>query len=940
MAVVINVVGNYDGRQLAKAERDLAALRKQAEITGTGIDTAFSKQSRAMRDFGSRISSTGRSLSEFGSSMTRNVTLPLVAVGGVAYKAIQAASDFAETQSKVGVIFGDQAKQIEDWSKTMATAFGQSQTEAMNAASTFAMFGSSAGLSGQNLVGFSTELTQLASDMASFNNTSPEEAITAIGAALRGEMEPIRKYNVLLNDQVLKEEARAMGIYKGNGALTAQQKILASSNLIFKQTTKQQGDFARTSGGLANQQRILQAELKNTTKDVGTALLPVALQIVNVIRDSVVPAITQFSNWLKTLSPQTIDLAVKIGMVVAAVGPLILIVGKLTSAIGGTISTIGTLIGITGKGVTALTAFGNGFANPASGMSAFAGKAQKAGAVVATSIGKMAGAVKTAMLTIGRALMANPWILVVAAVAAAVILIIRNWDKVKAFVISAWNAIKSAATTVWNAIVGVVTKAGELIWKAIQTYFAFYKKMGEFGLRLVQGLWEGINDAVGWVIEKIKGFGLSILDGIKSIFGIASPSKETTKIGKYLVEGIAKGMTDSSANAKVKESAKKVGKTTTDALKAAIENSKDVAKKVSDVAGKIKDALEDAIASLNDQIAAVADRVYDALDAVRQGAEDMVSAATDKASDMRYAFDDLSQRSSDFAASVRDSVRAFFSLRDATDPERGGSLLDNLRSQVQQATAFAGQIRRLRDLGLNQSSIDEIIGAGVAQGTQIAAAVLAGGATAITEINSLQAQLTASTQSLGDTLAQDRFGAELSKAKANLDNAVAALDAATRSRNAIVSQINSFRQQTDQILGKSTSALESLVAALQGGIGDTAKVIGQIIKEVEGSISSLTSLVKMRTELQDTLKKTTPSPSTTPIPVVRPEEVARLEAIARGATPGSAANFRAADQAATGRYLLNVQQGAVQINTSANPEDTAAAVSKALQKLAREARAL
>jgi hypothetical protein len=55
------------------------------------------------------------------------------------------------------------------------------------------VFGKSAGLAGDDLVKFSTDFTGLASDLASFNNTSPEEAITAIGSALRGEAEPLRR---------------------------------------------------------------------------------------------------------------------------------------------------------------------------------------------------------------------------------------------------------------------------------------------------------------------------------------------------------------------------------------------------------------------------------------------------------------------------------------------------------------------------------------------------------------------------------------------------------------------------------------------------------------------------------------------------------------------------------------------------------------------------
>ena len=107
----------------------------------------------------------------------------------------------------------------------------------MNAAATFGIFGKSAGLAGEELTSFSTEFVTLASDLASFNNTSVDQAITALGAALRGESEPIRAFGVLLNDATLKAKAMEMGIYSGSGTLTAQQKVLAAHKVILEQTT-------------------------------------------------------------------------------------------------------------------------------------------------------------------------------------------------------------------------------------------------------------------------------------------------------------------------------------------------------------------------------------------------------------------------------------------------------------------------------------------------------------------------------------------------------------------------------------------------------------------------------------------------------------------------------------------------------------------------------
>ena len=188
---------------------------------------------------------------------------------------IDAASDLNETISKTEQIFGDASKEVIAFAENAAEKLGQSKTQAMDAASTFATFGKSAGLSGTELANFSTDLVTLSADLASFNNTTPEEAIMAIGAALRGESEPIRRYGVLLDDASLRQEALALGIVKTTKqALTPQQKVLAAQAAIFKQTGDAQGDFARTSDGVANQQRILQATFQDLQAEIGQKLLP------------------------------------------------------------------------------------------------------------------------------------------------------------------------------------------------------------------------------------------------------------------------------------------------------------------------------------------------------------------------------------------------------------------------------------------------------------------------------------------------------------------------------------------------------------------------------------------------------------------------------------------------------------------------------------------
>lgn len=265
MAVVAPIVSTFDNKGIRQAE--------------SGFDSLSGSASKTFGKIGSLAKTAVAAIATIG-----------VAAGAAAFKAIQAASDLEEAQAKVGQIFGDSARLVEEFASDAAKSLGQSKQAVLDAAGVFGTFGKAAGLGGNDLALFSNSFTALATDLASFNNTSPEEAVQAIGAALRGEAEPLRKYGVLLDDATLKAAALELGIYDGSGALTQQQKILAAQKVIWEQTTDAQGDFARTSKGLANQSRILRAQLSNITAEIGAKLLPIAVKIANFINNKVIPA--------------------------------------------------------------------------------------------------------------------------------------------------------------------------------------------------------------------------------------------------------------------------------------------------------------------------------------------------------------------------------------------------------------------------------------------------------------------------------------------------------------------------------------------------------------------------------------------------------------------------------------------------------------------------
>lgn len=221
----------------------------------------------------------------------RTATLALAGIGAAAYTSVQAASALNESINKSNVVFGDSAKSIQNWAATADKSLGLSQVAAQEAAANFATLGQSAGLTGNELVVFSKDLTTLASDLASFNDTSVDEAITALAAGLRGESEPLRRFNVLLSDNAVQNEAMRLGLKNTKKELTEQDKVLARSSLIMEQTVKQQGDFARTADSAANLQRTLAGTIENTKAKIGQGLLPAYQELLQTL----IPAADYFA---------------------------------------------------------------------------------------------------------------------------------------------------------------------------------------------------------------------------------------------------------------------------------------------------------------------------------------------------------------------------------------------------------------------------------------------------------------------------------------------------------------------------------------------------------------------------------------------------------------------------------------------------------------------
>ena len=391
-------------------------------------------------------------------------------------QAIDAASNLQESMSKIGVVFGTSGDAIVKWSQDSAAAMGISQQQALAAAGTYGNLAVSMGLPQDQAANMSTSLVQLAADMASFNNVPVDDALNALQSGLVGETEPLKKFGVNLNEAALKAEALAMGLADGKAPLTAAAKAQASYSLIMKQSSTAQGDFARTSEGVANQQKIAAAETENMKAAMGDALLPVMEDVTGAL-NVLIPIFERFA-------PIIVPLAAAFGIYSAAIS----VATTVQTAFGVSLGISVGWIALIAVGVAALVA---GVIWAWNNVDWFRSAVEGAFKAISAAFGWIMDAAKAVWKWVS-----DNWPLLLAIITGpigmAVAVVVRNWDTIKAAASTAWDFIKSLAGTLFDALTWPYRQA----WSVISSVWDNIKGGATATFDFVKGVFSGLANAI------------------------------------------------------------------------------------------------------------------------------------------------------------------------------------------------------------------------------------------------------------------------------------------------------------------------------------------------------------------------------------------------------------------------------------------------------------
>jgi hypothetical protein len=209
-------------------------------------------------------------------------------------KSIDAASDLDEALNRSNMVFGQSGDVISTWAAGAAEDFGLSQRAALDAAGSFGNMFTQLGVGSADAAAVSQQMTELAADFASFHNADITQVIQAQSSAFRGEYDALQRFLPTISAATVEQKALEMTGKTLTKQLNAEEKAAAVVALMMAGAGDAAGDFDRTSGSLANQQRSLTAEMEDLRAEIGQDLLPVMVQLAGFAKDTLIPNFQAF----------------------------------------------------------------------------------------------------------------------------------------------------------------------------------------------------------------------------------------------------------------------------------------------------------------------------------------------------------------------------------------------------------------------------------------------------------------------------------------------------------------------------------------------------------------------------------------------------------------------------------------------------------------------
>ncbi|MEX0158222.1 MULTISPECIES: hypothetical protein [unclassified Microbacterium] len=359
---------------------------------------------------GREFAETNKQVAAFDDGMGKaagGAAILAAGIGVLAYQAGQSASNLQQATGAIESVYGTHANEVKKMADAAAENVGLAESQYMELSSVIGSQLKNMGVPMNDLAGQTDDLVSLGADLAATFGGSTSDAVSALASLLRGERDPIERFGVSIKQADVNAQLAAMGMADLEGEAAKSAETQAVLALLTKQTADVTGQFARETDTAAGSQQIANAQYENAMAVLGERLLPIMAQFSTMLADVAL--------WVAENSELVTALAVVLGTFAGA----ILIAN-------GAISAYRTI------------------------------------AAIATA----------AQIAWNVAMSANPLgliILAIAAVVAAIVFLITNWEEVGRIAGEVWDNIIAAIDTAIGWIKDAIGWIGSLFGAAGET---------------------------------------------------------------------------------------------------------------------------------------------------------------------------------------------------------------------------------------------------------------------------------------------------------------------------------------------------------------------------------------------------------------------------------------------------------------------------------------
>lgn len=276
------------------------AIQKNITLTTkmtTTVVGSFGKMLASVTSFTAKLSGIPTILNGLKSVLTSVASSISSSLGAIdfldlAKQSVELSSSLTEVKNVIDQVFGDGAKEVEEFTSTAITSLGMTTLAAEQYIGKFGAAMRSTGQSTEAIREMSKGLTQLTSDIASFYDIEQDIAAEKIfSGVISGMIKPMRTLGVDMTNASLNAWMLSKGLNATYESLDATSKQAIRYQYVMEKLNYVHGDYLRTIDSTANQFRLLKNQLKELGTVVGAIINKFLNPLIHVLNNIVAAVI-------------------------------------------------------------------------------------------------------------------------------------------------------------------------------------------------------------------------------------------------------------------------------------------------------------------------------------------------------------------------------------------------------------------------------------------------------------------------------------------------------------------------------------------------------------------------------------------------------------------------------------------------------------------------